>query len=40
MPIESVNPASGERLRSFEEEPPEAVERKLARAATAWEQWR
>src|SRR6185312_14086754 len=40
MPIESVNPASGERLRSFEEETREAVERKLARAATAWDQWR
>jgi succinate-semialdehyde dehydrogenase/glutarate-semialdehyde dehydrogenase len=40
MPIESVNPASGERLRSFAEETPEALERKLARAAAAWEAWR
>ncbi|HXU61038.1 MAG TPA: NAD-dependent succinate-semialdehyde dehydrogenase [Polyangia bacterium] len=40
MPIESVNPATGERLRSFEEETREAVERKLARAAAAWDQWR
>ena len=40
MPIESVNPASGERLRSFEEENGEAVERKLARATAAWEAWR
>ncbi len=40
MAIESVNPATGERLRSFDEESPDTVERKLARAAAAWDGWR
>ena len=40
MPIASVNPATGERLRSFDEERPEIVERKVAQAAAAWERWR
>ena len=39
MPIESVNPATGERLRSFETESAPAVEAKLARAARAFKTW-
>ena len=39
MPIESVNPATGERLRSFETESAPAVEAKLARAAAAFKTW-
>ena len=39
MRIESVNPASGERLRAFEVEGALAVEAKLARAATAFRAW-
>jgi succinate-semialdehyde dehydrogenase/glutarate-semialdehyde dehydrogenase len=39
MRIESVNPATGERLRSFEPETAPAVEAKLARAAAAFKQW-
>ncbi|MFL5304154.1 MAG: NAD-dependent succinate-semialdehyde dehydrogenase [Polyangia bacterium] len=40
MPIASVNPATGQLLRSFEEDAPEVVQRKLAAAAAAWERWR
>jgi succinate-semialdehyde dehydrogenase/glutarate-semialdehyde dehydrogenase len=39
MAIESVNPATGERLRTFEPEGPAAVEQKLARAAMAFAAW-
>ena len=40
MPIASVNPATGQLLRSFEEDAPEVIQRKLAGAAGAWERWR
>src|SRR3954467_1537954 len=39
MPIESVNPATGERLRVFEPHGPAAVEAKLAAAAAAFKRW-
>ena len=39
MAIESVNPATGERLRVFEPDAPAAVEAKLAAAATAFKTW-
>jgi succinate-semialdehyde dehydrogenase/glutarate-semialdehyde dehydrogenase len=39
MPIESVNPASGERLRVFEPHGPAAVEAKLAAATAAFKSW-
>src|SRR3954469_15877212 len=39
MPIESVNPATGERLRVFEPHGPAAVEAKVAAAAAAFERW-
>src|SRR3954466_6146082 len=39
MSIESVNPATGERLRVFEAEGAPAVEVKLARAAMAFKGW-
>src|SRR5262245_32651358 len=39
MAIESVNPATGQRLRSFDAETPAAVERKLAAAAEAFKSW-
>jgi succinate-semialdehyde dehydrogenase/glutarate-semialdehyde dehydrogenase len=40
MAIESVNPATGERLRVFEPLSPDAVEQKLARASDAARMWR
>jgi succinate-semialdehyde dehydrogenase/glutarate-semialdehyde dehydrogenase len=40
MAIESVNPATGERVRVFEPHGPAAVEEKLARAAEAFKSWR
>ncbi|HVY37037.1 MAG TPA: NAD-dependent succinate-semialdehyde dehydrogenase [Polyangia bacterium] len=40
MPIASLNPATGQLLRSFDEDGPEIVERKLAAAASGWERWR
>jgi succinate-semialdehyde dehydrogenase/glutarate-semialdehyde dehydrogenase len=40
MPIATVNPTTGERVRSFEEEGPDVIERKLAAAWAAWERWR
>jgi len=40
MRIESVNPATGERLRVFEPETAPMVEAKLARAAAAFKEWR
>jgi succinate-semialdehyde dehydrogenase / glutarate-semialdehyde dehydrogenase len=39
MAIESVNPATGERLRVFEPHAPAAVEAKLAAAAAAFKSW-
>ena len=39
MAIESVNPATGERLRVFEPHAPAAVETKLAAAAAAFKSW-
>ena len=39
MRIESVNPATGERLRVFEPESATAVEAKLARARAAFKTW-
>jgi succinate-semialdehyde dehydrogenase/glutarate-semialdehyde dehydrogenase len=39
MPIESVNPATGERLRTFDPETAAAVEAKLGRAAAAFRGW-
>jgi succinate-semialdehyde dehydrogenase/glutarate-semialdehyde dehydrogenase len=39
MAIESVNPATGERLRAFAAEAPAAVEAKLAAAAAAFKSW-
>jgi len=39
MRIESVNPATGERLRTFDPERAPAVEAKLARAAAAFRTW-
>ena len=40
MPIASLNPATGQLLRSFEEDAPEVINRKLDRAMAAWQQWR
>jgi succinate-semialdehyde dehydrogenase/glutarate-semialdehyde dehydrogenase len=40
MAIESVNPATGERLRVFEPDAPAAVEAKLAAATAAFKSWR
>lgn len=40
MSIESINPATGERVASFEEADAEAVERALARAESAFGAWR
>ncbi len=39
MAIESVNPATGDRLRAFEPESASAVEVKLARAGAAFRSW-
>ncbi len=39
MPIESVNPATGERLRAFEPDSAAVIEAKLARAAAAFKAW-
>jgi succinate-semialdehyde dehydrogenase/glutarate-semialdehyde dehydrogenase len=39
MAIETVNPATGERLRTFEPDGPAAIGQKLARAATAFRAW-
>jgi succinate-semialdehyde dehydrogenase / glutarate-semialdehyde dehydrogenase len=39
MAIETINPASGERLRTFEPEGPAAIEEKLASAAAAFGSW-
>jgi succinate-semialdehyde dehydrogenase / glutarate-semialdehyde dehydrogenase len=39
MGMKSVNPATGEQLRTFEPESAPAVEGKLARAATAFRTW-
>lgn len=40
MPIRSVNPATGELIKQFDPHTPDAVEAKIARAATAFEQHR
>ncbi|HEU4786752.1 MAG TPA: aldehyde dehydrogenase family protein, partial [Gemmatimonadaceae bacterium] len=40
MAIETINPATGERLRSFDELTPLEIERKLKRARQAAERWR
>ncbi|HXT99970.1 MAG TPA: aldehyde dehydrogenase family protein, partial [Polyangia bacterium] len=39
MAIESVNPATGERLRAFEPDTTATVEAKLGAAATAFKSW-
>ncbi|HLK91868.1 MAG TPA: NAD-dependent succinate-semialdehyde dehydrogenase [Polyangia bacterium] len=39
MAIESVNPTTGERVRTFEPEREAAIEAKLARAAAAFRDW-
>jgi succinate-semialdehyde dehydrogenase/glutarate-semialdehyde dehydrogenase len=39
MPIESINPATGERWQTFEAENASAVEAKVARAAAAFRSW-
>jgi succinate-semialdehyde dehydrogenase/glutarate-semialdehyde dehydrogenase len=39
MAIETINPTTGERLRTFQPESPAVVEEKLARAAKAFEAW-
>jgi succinate-semialdehyde dehydrogenase / glutarate-semialdehyde dehydrogenase len=39
MPIETINPATGERLRTFDPDSPTLVEEKLARAAKAFGAW-
>ncbi len=38
--IETINPATGEPRRSYEEHSPEEVERRLEAARTAWRGWR
>jgi len=40
MSIQSVNPASGEVLRTFQADGPAEIERKLALAAAAFHEWR
>lgn len=40
MPIASINPATGETLRTFAPHDAAAVEAALARAAEAWREWR
>jgi succinate-semialdehyde dehydrogenase / glutarate-semialdehyde dehydrogenase len=40
MPIATVNPATGQLVRSFDEDGPEVIERKLSAAAAGWERWR
>ncbi len=40
MPIESVNPTTGERVRSFQPETAAAIDEKLARAGAAFRDWR
>ncbi|MEO8430117.1 MAG: NAD-dependent succinate-semialdehyde dehydrogenase [Acidobacteriota bacterium] len=40
MPIESINPATGETLRRFEAAPPDEVEHRVALAAAAFRAWR
>ncbi len=39
MAIETVNPATGERVRTFESDSPTAIEEKLARATSAFANW-
>ena len=40
MPIASVNPFTGETLRTFEADDEARIEEKLARARTAFDKWR
>lgn len=40
MPIQSINPATGEIVRTFEEEGWRSVEEKLAKAREAFESWK
>src|SRR6266478_5261727 len=40
MSIQSVNPATGETLETFEETSPQELERSLAAAAAAFHEWR
>ena len=40
MSIETVNPATGEQVATFEESTPEAIEATLARAQSTFEGWR
>ncbi len=40
MAIESINPATGERLARFEEHPPAEIERIIASAERAFADWR
>ena len=40
MAIATINPATGETLKTFEPLSEEALEEKLARAAAAWQQYR
>ncbi len=40
MAIASINPANGERLKSFEAATPAAIEAALARAAATFRSWR
>jgi succinate-semialdehyde dehydrogenase/glutarate-semialdehyde dehydrogenase len=40
MPIATVNPTTGQLVRSFDEDGPDVIERKVAAASAAWERWR
>src|SRR5438445_234355 len=40
MSIQSVNPATGETLETFEETSPQELERTLAAASAAFHEWR
>ena len=40
MTIASVNPATGETLKTFPADSDRAIEEKLQKAATAWKAWR
>ena len=40
MSIQSVNPATGDTLETFEETSPQELERSLAAASAAFHEWR
>src|SRR5690348_10560650 len=40
MALATVNPTTGERVRSFDEDGPQIVERKVAAAWAAFDRWR